>query len=253
MYQKIHLKHRKVKKRNKKNILILEITMVLITTGLLIHALGTAVNPILMQYAEIEAKRISTTMINQAVADEVTTILEEEELFMINKTATGEIQTIDFNPVMVNKVLKRATNIVQEQLDALEKGEIDKLPALSGIQNTNLSKLKEGIVYEIPLGVVSGNALLQNLGPKFPVRIDFVGDVFGNVNTKIDSYGINNAIVEVSIHIELTERVLLPFISKDLPLSLDIPVAIKMVQGKVPTYYQNGLDKNSNLFSLPLE
>lgn len=251
MKQRIHLK--RTRKWNKKNILLFSIILVLLATAFVIHVIGNIVNPILIDYAEIETKRLATTIINQAVTEEVTNLLENDDLFEMTKNEEGEIQAVDFNSSIVNQVLQMATDAVQEQLLALENGDVDKFEVPASLKSMSLSKLKEGIVCEIPLGVLTGNSLLANVGPKFPVRLAFVGDVLGNVNTKINNYGINNAMVEIGVHIEVTQQIILPLVSKEVLIATDIPVAIKMVQGKVPTYYQNGLDKNSNLFSLPMQ
>lgn len=231
----------------------MSLLLVVISTFFLLRWIGNVLTPSLLEYAEIETKRLAVDMINQALSSKVTDLLEEESLFEMNKNNDGEIQTVDFNPTMVNKVLQLATTTVQEQLRALEDGDVDKIEIPSTLKSKDLDKLKEGIVCEIPLGVVTGNSLLANIGPHFPVKLTFVGDVIGNINTKINDYGINNAVVEISVHIEVTERIVMPFITKEVLISTDIPLAIKMVQGKVPTYYQNGFDKNSNLFSLPMQ
>jgi len=248
--KRIHLKkrHRKIAKSK---IWLWSIIFVIIMTYTTIHVIGTKVNPILLSYAQIETKRFATLLINQSVTEELVGTLEMDNLFVINKTETGEIQTVDFNPAIVNKVLALASKAVQKKITALENGDIEELP--SSLAGMNFTKLKEGIVCEIPLGILTGNSLLSNLGPRFPVRLSFLGDVITNIRTKIDSYGINNALVTISIKVELTERITMPLSTKEETIEIDIPVAIKMVQGKVPTYYQNGLDKNSNIFSLPLQ
>ncbi len=248
--RRVHLKKRH-KKVAKSKIWLWSIIFVVIMTYITIHIIGTKINPILLGYAQMETKRFATLLINQTVTEELVDTLEMDELFMINKTETGEIQTVDFNPAIVNKVLSLASKAVQQKITALENGNIEELP--KSLEGMNFSKLKEGIVCEIPLGILTGNSLLTNLGPRFPVRLSFLGDVITNIRTKIDSYGINNALVTISIKVELTERITMPLSTKEETIEIDIPIAIKMVQGKVPTYYQNGLDKNSNIFSLPLQ
>lgn len=253
MKQKIHLKRRYRFKIKGKSILLISICLVFLTVGFLLHFIGNVLNPSLMNYAEIETKRLAVDIINQTVSSRVTEVLEQGNLFEMSKNSEGEIQSIDFNSVMVNKVLQLTTRIVQEQLKALENGEVDKIEVPSTLKSTNLSKLKDGIVCEIPLGVLTGNSLLANIGPKFPVKLTFVGDVLSNVNTKINDYGINNAVVEISVHVEVTERIIMPFITQEVLISTDIPIAIKMIQGKIPVYYQNGVDKNSSLFRFPMQ
>ena len=59
--------------------------------------------------------------------------------------------------------------------------------------------------------------------------------------------------VEVGVHLEMTAQIILPFVTEKMILECDIPLAIKMIQGSVPTYYGNGLIKDSSMYSLPLE
>ena len=40
-------------------------------------------------------------------------------------------------------------------------------------------------------------------------------------------------------HIEVTEEVIIPFNTKQIKVVNDIPIAIKIVQGKVPNYYNS--------------
>jgi len=204
--KRIHLKkrHRKIAKSK---IWLWSIIFVIIMTYTTIHVIGTKVNPILLSYAQIETKRFATLLINQSVTEELVGTLEMDNLFVINKTETGEIQTVDFNPAIVNKVLALASKAVQKKITALENGDIEELP--SSLAGMNFTKLKEGIVCEIPLGILTGNSLLSNLGPRFPVRLSFLGDVITNIRTKIDSYGINNALVTISIKVEFLDRFVL--------------------------------------------
>ena len=90
------------------------------------------------------------------------------------------------------------------------------------------------------------------IGPKIPVRLHYTGDVNSNITTKITSYGINNALIEIGVHLEVTVQVILPFSSSVKKLENDIPIAIKMIQGKIPSFYSGSILKNSDTFTLPI-
>ena len=62
-----------------------------------------------------------------------------------------------------------------------------------------------------------------------------------------------NALIEVNIVLELTEQVILPFITNKIKIETTIPVALKLIQGSVPNYYLNGINQNSTSLSLPIE
>lgn len=211
------------------------------------------VNPILLDYAELESRKIASIVINNAVNKNVTENVEIEDLFLITKDANDEIKTIDFNPITVNKLLTKTTNSVQMNLKYIEQGKIELLDlATNALINYNKDKLKQGIIYEIPTGVIFGNSFLANIGPTVPVKFSLVGDIISYVNTKITNYGINNALIEVNIVLELSEQVILPFVTNKIKIETTIPVALKLIQGSVPEYYMNGV-QNSPSFALPIE
>ena len=80
------------------------------------------------------------------------------------------------------------------------------------IDEYDYNLLKKGIIYEIPMGLVSSNVFLSNLGPKVPLKLFLVGDVTSNITSKVTEYGINNALLEIGVNVEVTTKINLPFI-----------------------------------------
>lgn len=247
MFNKIHLKNRKhITKKNKIPIIVLIITLLMYYTLKIINQIMT---PILIEQAELEINKFSTIIVNKAMSHILEDYINTEEIFNNTLTQDGYVQTIDFNPIAVNRILSIATDIVQTNIKKLENGEliIDEMPI------NNSTKLKKGIIIEIPFGLITRNTFFSNLGPKIPVKLNYIGDVVSNISTKIKQYGINNALVEVSIKLELTAQIILPFMTEKKKMEYDIPVAIKIIQGIVPSYYGNGLVKDSAIYALPIE
>ena len=79
------------------------------------------------------------------------------------------------------------------------------------------------------------------------------GSIDSNVSTKLTNYGINNALVEISINISLEEQILLPFTLKTITVENSVPIVLKIIEGNVPKYYSNGMNGNSPTVSIPLE
>ena len=235
----------------KKNIFIATLLLCVIITIIVLKIISIRVSPILMNYAELETKKLSSIVINRAVNKQLANGMNIDEMFNIIKNDNGEIATIDFNPAIVNKVLNTTTNVVLINLKAIEEGNIDfiELPDIL----ISKDKLKNGIIYEIPLGTITNSGFLSNLGPKIPIKLNIIGSVESNVKTNIKEYGINNALVEIYIRISVTEQINVPFISKRVTVTSDIPVALKVIQGSVPKYYGGTLSKQSNIFSIPIE
>lgn len=245
----------KLKKRLKIKLstkIIMTIILFLITLLGCFKYLNYKFSPVLLNYAELEIKRLSTLVITKAVSKHITDELDIEKLFIINKDNDGKILTIDFNSALVNKFLTTTASSVQISLRQIEKGNIDILQLSDDVEvEFDKKKLEEGIIFEIPFGLVYKNALLSNLGPKIPVRLNVMGDITSNIKTKVTNYGINNALVEVFIDIKIDEQVILPFTSKKVTIKSNIPVALKIIEGSVPNYYFNGMQNTSPIISLP--
>ena len=250
--KRIKLKARtKLKLSHKLIVIILMFFLALIIS---FRILDKKISPILLNYAELEIKRLSTLVITKAVSKHITEDLDIESLFIITKDDNGNLKTIDFNSALVNKFLTTTTSSVQISLRQIEKGNIDTLQLSDDVEvEFEKDKLEEGIIFEVPIGAVSKNSLLSNLGPKIPVRLNVMGDITSNIKTKVTNYGINNALVEVFIEMKIDEQVILPFASKKMSVKSEIPVALKIIQGTVPNYYFNGLEQQSPLVSLPAE
>lgn len=237
---------------NKPQKIVLTIILFIISLILIFRFIDLKVTPLLVNYAEIKSKEFASLVINKAISNTIDD-LNVDDLFLITKDEFGEIKTIDFNPIIVNKTLTTITDKVQSNLKYIEQGKLDELNLSNDLYlDYNLEKLKQGIIYEIPSGIVFGNSLLSNLGPKIPVRLSLVGDIVSNIKTNITNYGINNALIEISVNLELREQVILPFTSKIISIETNVPVALKLTQGTVPNYYMNGINENSPLLTVPI-
>ncbi len=248
------IKMRRKRKIDKLSLYIIVIILLIMSIIMGLVFVNKKFSPVLLNYAEIETRKLSTMIINRAITKQLANGIEVDKLFNVIKNNDGDIQSVDFNPAIVNKVLSTTTNIVQLYLRAIEQGNIDLLELSDDISlDVGKEKLKKGIIYEIPIGVVTGSSILSNLGPRIPVRLNIIGDVVSNIRTEIRPYGINNALVEVFVHIQVSEQVNIPFMSKRILVSSDIPVAMKLIQGRVPTYYGSGITTDSNIFTIPIE
>lgn len=248
--KKIKLKSRKKIKTSTKisTIIILLITITL----LFINYCGKKVFPVIMKQALIDSKKMAILMIKNSLNDEVLNILDDK-MYNVIQDKNGQIQTIDFNPIIVNKFLSKTTSVVSENLKKLETGKIEDISFIDK-DKYDIQKLKNGVISEIPMGIISNNVLLSNLGPKVPVKINLVGNVVSNIETNVSNYGINSALIQVYATVEVTEEVIIPFQSETIKIVNKIPVAMKVINGSIPEYYSSGkLSGSSNILSVPIE
>ena len=222
---------------------------------ILLAIISIKIKPLLIEIGTYEASKIESTIVNNTVNEMFNNENENiKDLFDIAFSKNNTIQAIDFNSNEVNKILSRLTIKIQNNLKSLDEGTIEDLGIYhQKTLNTKKEFLKKGILIEVPIGIVHGNTLFAELGPKIPLKLHYLGDVNGSINTKIHEYGINNALMEIYANIEVEAKIVLPFMSKNIKLNTSIPIAMKIIQGSVPQYYGSEISKNSSLYSLPFE
>lgn len=242
MKKKIILKQRKKHKLKIINKIILIIILLTVIIHLTLKYINKNISPKLTHYASLEIKKLSGLIITKSVSTETLEKLNINDMFKITKNEKNEILLVDFNTITLNKIIKEATINIQENLKKLEMG----------IINDNNEPNKNGVILKIPSGEIYNNFLLNNLGPKIPVKLKILGDMETQINTKITNYGINNALIEVTLNIAVKEEVLLPISTEEIKVTQTLPIAIKLISGTVPNYYSNGINK-SETFSIPIE
>lgn len=236
--KRMHLKRYRNKKNKVINKIIIVGILLIICIIYIFNIFNKKALPELMSYAEIETKKIVSSIINTTVIEEISNTTNTEQLFITTKDNEGNIESIDFNSSEVNKILSNASKAVEQNLKYLESGEVDKLD-LSNLY-FNEEKLKKGIIYELPSGIIFNNVLLNNIFPKIPIKMNLIGNIFCKLNTDLESYGINNALMKININIEVEVKIIMPFEYSITKINVDVPIIMKMIEGNVPSYYFDG-------------
>lgn len=220
-------------------------------TALSLWLINAGIKPTLMSYAESETKKIASMVINQAINKKVANVMDINEIIeTVPNKDQSRASTTRLNTEIINRILGEVTNQVQNNLQEAEKGKFELLDYSDVKIDPNQSKKLEGIVFSVPLGQATNNAILGNMGPSVPVRFHAVGDVHSDVKSKVKPYGINNAYVEVAIHVQVNVQIIIPFSTKTTLVEQDIPVAMGIIQGDVPQFF--GGNGHSPSISIPM-
>lgn len=230
---------------NKRKQFLIIIIFAFISSFFLLEILGKSLNKQLYKYVNAESKRLASNVVNYSI-NEIMEENLEKDLFTITKNKQNEVEMLDYNTKEVNRILKVVNKSIQENLLKLEEGNIQDFVIAETFKNGEFKNTKSGVICEVPLGSLKKNAFYSNFGPNIPIRMSFLGSVRSNINTKITPYGFNSLVVEVTIHIEIEERITMPTSSKISILEVDVPLTLKVIQGIIPEYYYTkGLEKSS--------
>lgn len=236
--------------KKKKNGLLITIAIlisVMTMTFLFINYYSKKALPLILSYAEAETKKLTILVINKAVTKQMNN-MDTDELFDIAYNKDGEITLIDFNSKKTSKILSTMTSLVELNLRAVEEGKIDMLELPdNSLSDYNMNLLEKGIIVEVPLGIITNSSLLYNIGPKIPVKLSLVGDVVTGFSSEVVEYGINNALLKLMIDIKVDTKIILPIVSDQITIDCSIPIAMKVIQGKIPSYYIDGFTTKSNI------
>lgn len=234
-------------KKHNRNISLIMVVLIFIGVLVLFNVINERLKPKLNLVAREECNKFATMIINDAVKKQVVNGLTFDKLF-ITTYDKGKISSIDFDTIIVNKVLTNITNTIQMNLKSIEKGNIKSLDLSDNIfAYYDSDKLNKGIIYEIPLSIAYNNTFLSNLTPKVPVRISLIGSVNSNIRTEVKNYGINNALIEVYVDISVNLQVMMPFESSKNVVKTSVPLALKLIKGDIPNYLTPYLNYNESV------
>ena len=229
-----------------KKIYIIMFIILFISSSIYFYILSNKLTPSIIKYSNNKMKRLGIEVLRNVALNEVNELIKSNNLYIINKNNKGEIESIDFNTALLNEALLKIAKKSRKRLKEIELEQ--NFPEEFYIKEKN-KKLKKGIIFEVPLGLVSNNVFFNSFGPKIPIRINYLGNVSLDVKSIVTNYGINNALVEIFIYIEVIQEVVIPFQTKEEVLSSEIPIIIQVVKGNNLSYI-NGLNNNS--YSLPI-
>lgn len=191
------------------------------------------IEPVIMNVAENEIKRIATETIHESVDENISKI-DMKEIITNNKGTEGTSSSYSFNPVIYSELRANITKDIQRKL-GIKQGN----PFKTGSAKINDEQYKS-VVYYIPLGVVTGNNLLSNYGPEIPVKMSVIGNVESDLRTKLTNAGINNVYYELIVDFDVNIQIVIPSFTKETKVSQEVTVGSLLIEGDVPSYFSNG-------------
>ena len=225
-----------------KSKIVIALLLIFSLTSLIFLTLKIKITNVLKVFAENEITNISTYVINESITSSFHNI-NVDNLMSTITNANEEIVSVDFNTLEVNKALTNVNNSILKNLKEIGNNNYNNL----NVNIYDLEKRDNGFIYYVPLGVVSENPIVADLGPKIPIKATLNGSVFSNVKTELIPYGINNSLLKIYIEVNTSISFIMPFVSDTIKLKSEVPIITKIINGKIPEVYGAGYAISSPL------
>jgi len=192
---------------------ILFAIIVLLLTFLIFAA--SQMKPLLTRLA---STRVSNT-VNRIVIEAVDEAIRSGEisytqLIFLEKDNDGKITAIHSNMAAFNRLQAEILDIVLARIDQVSARELS-----------------------IPIGTLTGSALLAGRGPRIAVRMESVGTSSARFDNAFTSAGINQTRHQIVLHIDVSVTILLPGFAAATKVSNAVTVAETVIVGGVPETY----------------
>lgn len=229
------------------------LTCFLLSIAGTIYYINAQLTPTYLEYAEVQTNKIASMVISKAINSRIANALDVNEIIEEVPSDSTNMVTTRFNTEIINRILADTNSLVQSHLEQAEQGNLSSLPYLDDIEyDKQTMEDQGGIVFFVPMGQAMNIPIIGNLGPKIPIRFHVIGNVQSNVTSSITKFGINNAYVEINIHIKVNVQIIVPLASKMSTVEQSIPVAMGIVQGQVPYIYTGGDGEAAPSIEVPL-
>lgn len=207
------------RKKKNKNILVILIILLILGVHFTFKFFNDKAMPLFIEYSEIQTKKIISEAIIESIDNNVLDSISVNELFL---SSTSD--SFDLNSKYINSILNDISTIVDKKLIEFEESDS---------------------VFKLPSGIMFNNNIISNIFPKIPIKLDIIGNTLCVLNTKIESYGINNALFKLNVDITVDVKILMPFISQNTSVTVSTPLVIKLIEGNIPSYFLGGYYNNS--------
>jgi sporulation protein YunB len=230
-------------------VLLLTFVFFVFSTASGLWIINKELEPTLMSVAKSETINLATLVINNAI-DQQFEQAESEDLFRSIPNTEGS-SNIQFD---TEKIIRKQTEIVtliHKNIKEVEEGNLSALESHSNVQlESDKTKESKRVAYSVPLGRITDNTLLANLGPDIPIEFSAIGDVQSDVKTKVVEFGINGGVIEVYIELKVNIEIIIPLATDTTVVTRNIPIGMGVFRGDVPQFY-NGSGQSSPAIQLP--
>ena len=136
------------------------------------------------------------------------------ELISMEKDLDGKITAVHSNMAAFNRLQAQILDLILARIDQVSARELS-----------------------IPVGTLTGSALLAGRGPRISVRMESVGSSSAKFENRFESAGINQTNHQIVLKVDVSIAILLPGFTTATAVSTAVTVAETVIVGDVPETY----------------
>ena len=171
------------------------ILIIILILFLTIYFFSSRITPQIENIAHKEINQFMQILINHT---SFTQKIETKKLYK------KENNTISFQMSYINDLATNYINNLEETLLKLEDGTYKKKDTSPYNKKLLHISKQQGIIARVPLGSLTNNIFLQNVGPSLSIKYKTLSLTSSNINKKIKNYGINHLAISIDLNITIT-------------------------------------------------
>ena len=204
------------RRRLDRRVLMRALALLLAVSLLALTLTATArMRPLLESLATTRVSNTVNRIIFEAVNEAIQNgDISYERLISLEKDSEGKITAVHSNMAAFNRLQAQILDIILAKIDQVSARELS-----------------------IPIGTLTGSALLAGRGPRIRVRMESVGSSTARFNNQFESAGINQTKHQIILEVEVSVAILLPGFTTATKVSTAVTVAETVIVGAVPDTY----------------
>lgn len=214
----------------KKWIITVVVLCLLLMTGLGI--VYVQLIPFIKEYGQMEIERFNQLVISHSY---FTDQKQYDELVIIERNEENEIALLDFDMVKVNQLANRIVLDIENIYSQIENGTYQAQDE-SYYQRRMEEVSQTGIIASLSLNTLFHLPSFLML-PSIPLTYKHLSSVGSSISKKIENYGVNHVMIELSIDIKMNIAMIYPFFEQYHTQVISIPILLEIFQGQVPLVY----------------
>ena len=216
----------------KKWIITVVVLCLLLMTGLGI--VYVQLIPFIKEYGQMEIERFNQLVISHSY---FTDQKQYDELVIIERNEENESALLDFDVVKVNQLANRIVLDIENIYSQIENGTYQAQDE-SYYQRRMEEVSQTGIIASLSLNTLFHLPSFLML-PSIPLTYKHLSSVGSSISKKIENYGVNHVMIELSIDIKMNIAMIYPFFEQYHTQVISIPILLEIFQGQVPLVYSS--------------